>query len=275
MNFFITWILPPIIGAFIGYTTNKIAISMIFKPYKEIRIFKKIRVPFTPGLIPKERYELASNIGEMVEKELLTPEVICSKLNSPEIQNSVSKFLKETATQSIPKIYPSAVENIFEALTEESIFEKICEAVEKEIFKYLSSLGGMASMMITASGFGQKLTAEIPGKLLEIIETSKEKALERENSEKIIGILQTKKDTIDFDSISKGLSKKIEAEITEIMKILNIKGLVEDRINSLEIKEVEKILLMIIKKHLKWINIFGALLGSMIGVAQILLNLTK
>jgi len=37
-------------------------------------------------------------------------------------------------------------------------------------------------------------------------------------------------------------------------------------------EKVEKLILDIVRKQLKWINLFGALLGSVIGGAQLLLN---
>jgi len=63
------------IGAFIGAFTNQIAILMLFRPYKSWKI-GRIKIPFTPGVIPKRQEELANKIGEMVESYLLTPEGI-------------------------------------------------------------------------------------------------------------------------------------------------------------------------------------------------------
>lgn len=275
LDYFIRFFVPPIVGAFIGYVTNKIAITMIFRPYKEIRLFKKIRLPFTPGLIPKERYELAHNIGEMVEKELLTPEVISQKLQSPEIELAISDFLQKTATAGINKNYALAVDKIASTVKQDEIFNKICDVVENEINKYVSNLGGMVGMLFASSGMAENLSSQIPTKLLEIIDNTKAKALETENSEKIIKILQEKKDELDFNAISKTVTDKLVSQITEIMAVLDIKQLVEDRINSLDIREVEKILLVIVDKHLKWINLFGALLGAMIGLVQVGLGFIK
>ena len=44
-------ILPIALCAAIGYFTNYIAIKMLFRPRKELRI-GSWRVPFTPGVIP-------------------------------------------------------------------------------------------------------------------------------------------------------------------------------------------------------------------------------
>ena len=49
--------------------------------------------------------------------------------------------------------------------------------------------------------------------------------------------------------------------------------LVVDKVNGLNVAEVEKLLLMVIARHLKWINLFGALLGAIIGFTQMILRL--
>lgn len=63
MDNWLAYILPPIIGAFIGALTNDIAIRMLFRPYAA-RHIGKWRVPFTPGLIPRERHHIAESIAD-------------------------------------------------------------------------------------------------------------------------------------------------------------------------------------------------------------------
>ena len=64
---------PPLLGAFIGYVTNYIAIRMLFRPLRPWRIFG-VRLPLTPGIIPAKRGELAERMGDMVGSHLLTSE---------------------------------------------------------------------------------------------------------------------------------------------------------------------------------------------------------
>jgi len=70
MQFTLSLLAPPLVGAFIGYMTNHIAIRMLFRPLKPWRLFG-LRLPLTPGVIPSKRHELAVNIGEMVGSHLL------------------------------------------------------------------------------------------------------------------------------------------------------------------------------------------------------------
>lgn len=62
---------PPLLGALIGYVTNRIAIRMLFRPLRPWHLFG-LRVPLTPGIIPAKRGELAEKMGEMVGSHLLT-----------------------------------------------------------------------------------------------------------------------------------------------------------------------------------------------------------
>ena len=55
----------PAIGAVIGYFTNYIAVKMLFRPLKEVKI-GRFTLPFTPGMIPKRKDALACAVGKAV-----------------------------------------------------------------------------------------------------------------------------------------------------------------------------------------------------------------
>lgn len=89
-----------IVGAVIGGFTNFIAIKMLFHPYNAIHI-GSWKLPFTPGLIPKRRGELAKQLGETVTKYLLTPEVFRKKLLSDDIRTTVLQFTQAKVEEVI------------------------------------------------------------------------------------------------------------------------------------------------------------------------------
>ncbi|MED0971811.1 DUF445 domain-containing protein [Bacillus paramycoides] len=88
MNIWLNMLTTTGLGAIIGGYTNHLAIKMLFRPHRPIYI-GKFQVPFTPGLIPKRRDELAVQLGEMVVDHLLTPEGIGKKLTNEEFQKSL------------------------------------------------------------------------------------------------------------------------------------------------------------------------------------------
>ena len=82
-------VLPPVLGAAIGYITNALAIRMLFRPLTEKRLLG-IRIPLTPGVIPKQRHALAVNIGKMVSQELITVDALQSHIETEGFQESIS-----------------------------------------------------------------------------------------------------------------------------------------------------------------------------------------
>lgn len=82
-----------LIGALIGGITNYLAIKMLFKPHRAIYI-GKWRVPFTPGLIPKRRSDLARSLGKTVVDHLLTPKGMQARLIDESFQMKVNTWAK-------------------------------------------------------------------------------------------------------------------------------------------------------------------------------------
>lgn len=81
-----------ILGGIIGYITNWVAIKMLFRPLEEKRLFGW-HVPFTPGLIPKQRGRLAASIGDAVGNYLLTTEALLGPISKPGFEHDVEDFI--------------------------------------------------------------------------------------------------------------------------------------------------------------------------------------
>jgi uncharacterized membrane protein YheB (UPF0754 family) len=113
------WVLPPVLGAVIGYVTNAIAIRMLFRPLREIRVLG-VRLPLTPGVIPRQRGQLADNIGQMVARELLDEETIRRQLSSAgfqeRIRSNVEQFLAELLSSPLSKLRMEDRELLFSSL---------------------------------------------------------------------------------------------------------------------------------------------------------------
>jgi hypothetical protein len=114
---FLLFAVPPAAGAIIGFITNVIAIRMLFRPLKEIRLFG-IRLPFTPGLLPRQRHKLADRVGAMVERELLTPEIIRERLQRDDVKekvkNSISRYTEKFFSASLGELLDSVSSSPFQ-----------------------------------------------------------------------------------------------------------------------------------------------------------------
>ena len=87
----------------------------------------------------------------------------------------------------------------------------------------------------------------------------------------LISIDTETKEVID-DAVAVRIEQFLVDHVPEMMAALNVEQLVVDRIDALEVSDVERILLAIISRNLKWINLFGAAIGSLIGLTQLVLR---
>lgn len=134
------FIIPIVVGAVIGYITNWFAIKMLFRPHYEQRIFG-IRVPFTPGLIPKEKGRIAKSVGETVSAYLLSPEIIIDSISNDENNDKVKSWVEENinklkeSNKSIRDLAENIVGEKYDYLSiiiEENITNFICLEIENQ-----------------------------------------------------------------------------------------------------------------------------------------------
>lgn len=119
----LTFIIPPVAGTIIGYFTNDIAIKMLFRPYQPILLGKR-RLPFTPGLIPRNQERLAKKISDTIMGSLLTP---------AELQNLARRLLEtERVEAAILWLLNLAIEQLKQDKEEKTA--KIIAGILKDLF---------------------------------------------------------------------------------------------------------------------------------------------
>jgi len=120
MNEFIIF---PLIGAVIGAFTNELAIRMLFRPYVPWYI-GKFKVPMTPGVIPQQRQQIASNIAETFEKHLLSSGEIHQAITS----ESSQKIINEKIDDMFKSLGPLA---LMAAPFKPKILEKLISGIDE------------------------------------------------------------------------------------------------------------------------------------------------
>jgi uncharacterized membrane protein YheB (UPF0754 family) len=296
------WVLPPAIGALIGYITNAVAIKMLFRPLGEIRLFG-IRLPFTPGILPRERHRLAESIGRMVEQELFTPAVLRERLARTDVRGNIENVLGEYTDQMLEKPLSAWLEDpggfplpellkdffnsyFFDFFLEE-LFKNLIlgsepkpegnDSISQKLKTGFRDFGGLfipVAKGLIKNGLAREIKNQSRGGI-----SAYRSALEKV-IEKYPGLT-----TMEFLSLAKGNKQKADSflalkaaetmdeNIEGALSSVNVKALVSDRIDSLDMIRVEKIVLDVMAGQLKWINIFGAILGALIGFIEALLSL--
>ena len=151
-----------VLGATIGAVTNHLAIRMLFRPL-EAKYIGKYRIPFTPGLIPKRRDELAANLGRTVVKHLVTPEGIGKRLRQPAMHEAVTNLV----TTELMKWVHSTV-TIREVIArfvnqpEEQLRKKIEQTLERELMEGVIHLKNSTIQEVIGEGGVLKVKEAIP-----------------------------------------------------------------------------------------------------------------
>ena len=187
-----------VIGGFIGYVTNVVAIRLIFRPIEPIKIpILNIEIV---GLIPKRRAEIAANVGEIIQEEFLSMDEILANIITDEDKEEVVRYIKARVKIIIHEkvsFIPSGIKNMIQ--------DYLGEIIESEVKQ-------------------------------------------------------------SIDELSKNIINKANERI-------DIQKMVEDRINELDLYELEEIIIRIAKKELKHIEFLGLVLGFLIGIAQGLITM--
>lgn len=89
-----------LIGALIGGYTNHLAIKMLFRPH-QAKYIGNWKVPFTPGLIPKRRDELAKQLGRTVVEHLLTPDTFKRRFFSQEMSRKAEIWMQSQINKHV------------------------------------------------------------------------------------------------------------------------------------------------------------------------------
>lgn len=163
-NAITTIIFMGVVGAVIGGFTNYLAIKMLFRPYNAIKI-KSWQLPFTPGLIPKRRGELAKQLGETVTKYLLTPEVFKKKFFSEDIRKSVLNYSQEKVEKIIFTNDKTLLDWMklagFDGIPEK-IEEKVDAVIEKQFLQVKNTLSTKSIEQLLPENIQQSINKKIP-----------------------------------------------------------------------------------------------------------------
>ncbi|MBE3549872.1 MAG: hypothetical protein BLITH_0263 [Brockia lithotrophica] len=93
-------ILLTAVGAFIGWATSAVAVWLIFRPHEPVYV-GRVRVPLTPGVLPRHRGELGRALGELVEGTLLPERAIAARLEEADVRRLLQLFLLRTGRRAV------------------------------------------------------------------------------------------------------------------------------------------------------------------------------
>ncbi len=135
------WFLLPLVGALIGYGTNRLAVGMIFRPIMPRRF---LGLTFQ-GLVGRRQPELARSIGNVVGDHLLRPEDLEGVLDTIDLEPMVEQAFAAGLEPKLAEFRRMPL--VGALLTEERVGDLRAQAVK----------GVMEQRSVLVEGFQQAL----------------------------------------------------------------------------------------------------------------------
>lgn len=292
------YLIGPAVGAVIGCITNDIAIRMLFRPH-QAKYIMGIHVPFTPGIIPKEKSRIAGAIGKAVSENLMNREVLEKNLLSDEmlskIGNAIDEFvttqsnndetIEQFANHYLPQediaamrtnVTNGLVKMITAKLENSNLGESIARmATEHVMEKTRNSLAGRLGAEMLLQPIAQLVEGVLAKHINEILHNNSQQMIQ--------GLVNTESDRLmdmtmsslitghdeQVAQIKSGILSAYRVIITEhlprILQDIDISNIIEQRINDMDMAEAEAIIMDVMKKELRAIVWFGGMLGCIMG----------
>lgn len=291
--------LAPFLGGVIGYITNDLAIKMLFRPRKAIYIWGW-QVPFTPGLIPKQKGRIACSIGKVVSEQLLNAETIKETILSEKslsiLRDKINVYFaklkddKRTVEEVLGQFVESEKMELYKNqiidFSEKKIMEKIGES---DLERKIAHMGIEALKEKMQTGLLKHFFNE---NFYETLENSLEKIVKDMLIQKAPELIRTEVENMEetllkttlndiylaqqervpsfTDKVTALYEQGINRYLEEVLDAVGIEKIISDRINSFDAEQLEQMIFGIMKRELKAIVYLGAVLGFFMGFLNLL-----
>ena len=221
------YIIGALIGAVIGYITNWLAIKMLFRP-REAKYIFGMKLPFTPGLIPKEKSRIANKVGETVGTHLLNSDSLSKALKDDKIKSKFNEVAKEKINQVINS----------NSTLEEALKNTLGENYYALKGNMINNIAKTILESIQEEEFKNKVKFYIVDSIKERLNKNPEKIIDFINSNKFREvIINTLEEEKTRDIIGKALLKEVKTlgkEDLTIEEVIpeNIKPYIEEYVKS-------------------------------------------
>lgn len=288
------YIAAPLIGALIGYCTNYIAVKMLFRPRHE-KYFFGHKVPLTPGAIPKGKTRLAKSVGDVISNHLVTSEDIEGKALNEETETAVTerimKMLKSDIDSGFRAI--SSSEEEYEMITtnlDYAVTLRMADAVKSINFPDIIKVKGgqIIGEQLGGSMLGMFINLEMIDSILGSISDNigmyvddhcynflapeVSRSMEKLRGDNIYDMI-TSNGVSDEElraKVRELYRQTIKAVIPELIAKMDIASMVSQKIEDMEVEQLEDMVMEVMSKELTTIVNLGALIGFILGLINLI-----
>lgn len=287
----------PIIGAVIGYCTNYIAVKMLFRPLRPVRLFGR-QLPFTPGIIPKGQGRLARAIGGVVGSTLLTEDDLKQTLLSDQVKDSlrsgIDSTLEQHAALSLKDVCLKAADETGYETGRQVMQDKLTEVLSARVLDM--QLGETISRQVLEA-VRQKVSGSLIGMMLSKDMLDSFAAPIRDGVDKYlqdnayallhpqvvqfcddmegkhvgdVSALLAETGINPADLVIKIYEALISQKAAGMLHMLDLGHIAEQKVMAMRPEELEELVMSVMKKELGAVVNLGALVGFILGLLNLI-----
>jgi uncharacterized membrane protein YheB (UPF0754 family) len=280
----------PLIGGIVGYITNWVAIKMLFRPLKPVMI-GRFRVPFTPGIVPKRKDALAGILGKAIVDQFFNaddleaiflsdsfknavagrvismlndPQTVFSGLDSTQVQSQLISQIKE---ELCIKIQASILKSNLSGIIEEE-GAKAFQARKSGILGKFLGTEALSVISSPIAGRIEKYVLENGRTLIMPLLDAEFNELSQEHVADIVAKLIPDKDD-QHKLVTEIYTNFMRTHVRPIVESIDVGGMITEKVRKMEPGNIEKLVLTVVNRELRYVVLLGALIGMLIGAINI------
>ncbi len=279
----------PLIGAIIGYFTNWMAVKMLFRPRRALYI-GKLHIPFTPGVVPRRQGALGKALGRMISESLVQKEDLKESLCSDAVCNTVANLAlalpsvrslgERLAGEEYEEKRDVAVDFATDKILAGILAMDLGEIITREATNVVSTFANANPLvkMFVSDQLIANLSAPIAGKVTEYIQADGRTKLREVLQQELVSfedkpVRELVDNTEKFTRIISAFYRSLVNEYADaIVDHFHIEEIVEAKVRAMDPRELEELLLMVMKKELNALVWLGVPIGFIMGCITTLLN---
>ena len=284
-------IAPPLIGAIIGYGTTVIAIKMLFRPHNQVMI-GRFKVPFTPGVVPKRKNQLAGVLGQAISDQFWGVDDLESVFTSETFKSAVVErvmILIDDPDTKLSFLDPDIEQNI----SLQAIIDELCVRIQGAILRsdlkrmvyeqsrrFMSERfgGGIISRVInenTVALISERVSDLIKKDVLRngraIVMPMVEDEL-RDLSREPVGNLLSEllpDKNAQRTMIGDTYTEFMDNHVRPIVESIDIGSMIADKVQHMDAAGLEELTLAVVNRELRYVKLLSGVIGAFIGAVNI------
>ena len=261
---YLHYIAGPLVGAVIGYFTNFLAVKMLFRPRQEVKVFGHT-LPFTPGIIPKNKPRLAHAIGQAVANVLLTKEDFTGLITDSALEQASTALVTGSGLFSQGTLedlaHRAGIEQVETERLEEFLTEKVWQSAQsmdlgdlvsrkaQEIVQskpmlmllpldsILSAIKAKVNEYVSSEDCRTQIGNVLHEKVQEVLHTPTAQTLEQ------LGLTETAAESY----LALILRRIVDTNLEPLLARLDLAAMVEAKINDMDVAIFEDLIMSVMK----------------------------